>query len=264
MICFGRRSILNKISSVLTATVVLSTLTLAQHPVAPVAPIAPVRVSPPPMYHPPVMQRPVAPPPMIHSPIYAPPIYTLPRNGIVPPTRGSGTPIVLPPVRPIHPVRPILPVVLVYSPRFFFGDPFLRFNSCWWAGCDLFWPLTFAYPTVSSPGPVNYVYQANEPPVYVYGSEREDFPQLFLKDGTILNVTDYWVVDGQLHFKVIEQPGQKPIERSMPFDELDLQTTVDANSARGFRFVLRNEPVEQYLQHHPEEPPPALPPSQRQ
>ena len=89
----------------------------------------------------------------------------------------------------------------------------------------------------------------------MYGEDREDLPQLFLKDGTILNVTDYWVVDNQLHFKVIEETGARPVEHVIPFEELDLQATVDANTKRGFRFLLRNEPFEQYLRDHPDGPP---------
>ena len=257
--CFGCRSIPSKLLLLIGALVVLSTVALAQHSGAPFHPVAPVYVSPPPMYHPPVMQAPVVRPPMIHAPIYTPP-----RNGIVPSSGGLGTTIVLPPVRPVRPIRPVPPFVFVYSPLFFFGDPFWRFNSCWSANCELFWPWTFGYTTISSissPGPVTYIAQAPESPIYIYGGEREDFPQLLLKDGSILNVTDYWVVDGQLHFKLIEASGQKAVEHSIPFEELDLQQTVDANTARGFRFILRNAPYEQYLRDHPEGPPPALPPS---
>jgi hypothetical protein len=71
-------------------------------------------------------------------------------------------------------------------------------------------------------------------------------------------VTDYWVLDDQLHFKIMEATGQKPVEHSVPFEELDLQKTIDTNAARGFRFVLRNAPYEQYLRDHPEGAPPAL------
>jgi len=117
------------------------------------------------------------------------------------------------------------------------------------------------YATVSSSGPTNYVLQASETPVYVYGDEREDLPQLYLKDGAILNVIDYWVVDNQLHFKIIEEAGAKPVEHAVPFEELDLQKTVDANTQRGFRFLLRNAPFEQYVRDHPEGPPPlSVPP----
>jgi hypothetical protein len=73
-----------------------------------------------------------------------------------------------------------------------------------------------------------------ETPVYVYGEERPDLPQLFLKDGTILNVTDYWLVDNQLHFTMIEETGRKPAEHVIPFDALDLQTTVDRKHAERF------------------------------
>jgi hypothetical protein len=43
-------------------------------------------------------------------------------------------------------------------------------------------------------------------------------------------------------------------------DELDLQQTIDVATQRGFRFMLRNEPMEQYLQHHPDLTPPVAPP----
>ena len=101
------------------------------------------------------------------------------------------------------------------------------------------------------------VSQVYEPPVYVYGEERPDLPQIYLKDGTILNVTDYWLVDDQLHFMMIEENGTTAMEHVIPFDALDLQTTVDANTRRGFRFMLRNEPVERYLRDHPDGPPPS-------
>jgi hypothetical protein len=99
-----------------------------------------------------------------------------------------------------------------------------------------------------------------EIPVSVYGDERPDLPQLFLKDGTILNVTDYWLVDDQLHFTMIDENGPTAVEHVIAFDALDLQTTVDANTRRGFRFMLRNEPIEQYLRDHPEGPPPIVAP----
>jgi len=96
---------------------------------------------------------------------------------------------------------------------------------------------------------------ATAPPSDVFGAERPDIPQLFLKDGTILFVNDYWVVDDQLHFTIIEDEGMQPAEHVVPFDELDLQKTIDVNTKRGFRFMLRNEPVELYLHDHPEGPP---------
>ena len=75
---------------------------------------------------------------------------------------------------------------------FLLRRPFWGLNSCWWGTCDLFWPWTLGY---TSLGPTNYISQLYETPVYAYGEERPDVPQLFLKDGTVLNVTDYWLVD---------------------------------------------------------------------
>ena len=230
----------------------------AQRPVipAPHAPAAPVHFAPPPVYHAPMMQPPVMRPPTIYSPIYNPP-----RFGITH-TPGLGGSIVLPPVRPIRPpLRPTSPIIYyVYSPRFLYNDP--RDNFCWWTSCDMFWPWLSGYTSISSPGPIAYAPQTVQTPVYVYGGEREDFPQLYLKDGTIVNATDYWVVDGQLHFKVLEAIGEKPVEQTIPFDDLDLQKTIDANTARGFRFVLRNAPYDEYVRDHPE-PPPALTPEKK-
>ena len=88
------------------------------------------------------------------------------------------------------------------------------------------------------------------------GTDRRDLPQLYLKDGTMYSVTDYWLVDNQLHFTMIEEGGTKSVEHVIGFDELDLQTTIDVNTQRGFRFVLRNEPLEQYLRDHPDQTPP--------
>jgi len=255
MMLFVRRSCFTRSALLVSAVLVLTRVSSAQHPVAPIPhqPVAPVHVAPPPVYHPPVVQPPMARPPVSYAPI-----YVSPRSGIVPSTTGLGTHVVLP--RPIRPIRPRPPAIFIYSPSFVLGEPFWNANYCRWGSCDPLWPWAYGFTIISSPGPVNYVSQPVETPAYQYGGEREDFPQLFLKDGTILNVTDYWVVDGQLHFKMIEAIGQKPAEQAIPFEELDLQQTIDANTRRGFRFVLRNEPVDEYLLHHPEGPPPALTP----
>lgn len=254
MLFSARRSILERFTGLFGALVVLSAPALGQRPISPVAHPAPpvhVYVSPP-IYRSPVIQAPI---------MRAPAIYAAPRNLFVP---SAGRAIVLPPMRPIRPIRPFPPVIIIYSPPFFFGG-FWPFNLCWWSSCDLFLPWTLGNLNVSSPGPGNYVTQVYETPVYVYGygSEQDELPELYLKDGTILNVTDYWVVDDQLHFKVVEEAGTKPVEHFIPFEELDLQKSIDANTRRGFRFVLRNQPFEESVRDHPEEPPPlAVPPHQ--
>jgi hypothetical protein len=241
-----RRSILKKFLIVVSLPIcVAAPLALAQHPAGRTAGGV-VHMPPPPNFH-----VPISPAPMIHSPI------TAPRISVVPYAGALGTAGFRPPRRPI---RPFPPLLVVYESPFFLGGRFLGLNSCWWATCDLFWPWTLGYTTVSSPGPTNYISQVYETPVDAYGEERPDLPQLFLRDGTILNVTDYWLVDDQLHFTMIEEDGTKPAEHMIPFEALDLQTTVDANTRRGFRFMLRNEPFGQYLRDHPEGPPPVLTP----
>ena len=239
-----------------TCTFVLCPIALAQRPVVPAQhpqPVAPVHVQAPPVYRAPIMQPQSMRPPMVFAPrLSSPRPVTIPATGVV----GMG--IVHPPIRP---VRPHPPVIFVYNPIYLYGGPYWTTNFCWWATCDTFWPWTFGYPTISTPGPTTYVSQVYETPVYVYGDEREEVPQLYLTNGMILNVTDYWVVDNQLHFTIVETPGAKPVEHSIPFEELDLQKTIDVNTGRGFRFLLRNEPFEQYVRDHPEGPPPvAVPP----
>jgi hypothetical protein len=88
-------------------------------------------------------------------------------------------------------------------------------------------------------------------PTYVFiGGESTIHPQLVFKDGTTYAVTDYWRDGDQLHFVTIEEGGTKSVTRTVPFGDLDVKRTTDADAAQGFRFVVRNEPIEQWLQHH--------------
>lgn len=178
---------------------------------------------------------------------------------------------------PIHPLPPVFPIY-GYGYPFFFGGPFFGyglgwgFNSIWWPTCGPYWgwqfgcnPLPFYEygsanyaPSYSQGTPPTYEY-----PLYPYREEGRDLPELYLNDGTVYDVTDYWLVDGQLHFttnEATEDGGLKPVDHVIDFDQLDLQTTIDANTQRGFRFVLRNEPLQQYLQDHPDLAPPSTPP----
>jgi hypothetical protein len=110
-------------------------------------------------------------------------------------------------------------------------------------------PDPFPYPV---PDPVSYpVWNFITPsPTYVFvGSASPSHPQLLFKDGTTYTVADYWRVDDQLHFVTIEDGGTKSVPHTVPFGELDVQRTTDANATQGFRFVLRDEPVEQWLEH---------------
>ena len=195
-----------------------------------------------------ISSSPISHAPAYHGPTYSPsPRYSgfTPRGGTF--NTGFG--------RPIRPIRPFPPTVIIYYPLILGPAPFWQFNSCWWASCDLFWTLGSVMVPYYQYSPPNYVV---EPPLYeapVYGEESRDLPQLYLKDGSILSVTDYWVINDRLHFTMIEAEGAKPVEHDIPFDQLDLQKTIDANTARGFNFMLRNEPVEQSVRDHPDKPP---------
>jgi hypothetical protein len=110
--------------------------------------------------------------------------------------------------------------------------------------------VPFAYPVpYPEPYPVwNFIPLV---PTYVFvGSALATHPQLVFKDGTSYTVTDYWRVNDQLHFITIEEGGTKSVPHTVPFGDLDVQRTTDADAAEGFRFVLRDEPIEQWLEHH--------------
>jgi hypothetical protein len=217
-----------------------------------------------------------APPPAAHAPSS--------HSAAAPRTHGPSSP---PPVgagayyRPVGPPfrSPIYPGYgYGYGYPFYFGNPFWGFgfgwgfNSCWWPSYDLFCGWGFGY----APWGYGYGYDGGgggyaagnyvaatpnySAPSYAYAGESRDLPQLYLKDGTVYSVTDYWLVDNQLHFLTMEQGGAQRVEHVVDFDDLDMQTTIDAATRRGFRFVLRNEPLEQYLQDHPDAEPPPVPP----
>jgi len=139
----------------------------------------------------------------------------------------------------------------------FFGPRFHRFrhgfNSFWWPySCPYWgwgfncytWPsFWYGYGFGADPSYYNsggqsvpsYAY-----PAYRYEGDRRDLTELYLKDGTVYEVTDYWLEDGKIHFRTRDGA----VEHVLGIDELDLQTTVDVNTRRGLRFELRNEPTE--------------------
>jgi hypothetical protein len=136
----------------------------------------------------------------------------------------------------------------------------------WFAACPAVFfryviPVPFPYP---EPYPVPYpVWNFIAPlPTYVFvGSASATHPQLVFKDGTTYTVTDYWRVNDQLHFITIEEGGTKSVPHTVPFEDLDVQRTTDADAAQGFRFVVRDEPIEQWLEHHAQHAPQVSRPS---
>jgi hypothetical protein len=156
------------------------------------------------------------------------------------------------------------PIFLFGNPAFF-GAPFFSFgfgfDSLLWPGCGQLWGWGLGCNDLSlnQYGAENYVTsQPYESSQYLYGGEGLDRILLYLKDGNVYSVTDYWVKDDQLHFTMMDENGAQLTEHAIKLDELDLQTTIDINSKRGFRLVLRNEPWQQYLRDHPDLIPPPL------
>jgi hypothetical protein len=157
------------------------------------------------------------------------------------------------PRRSISRFRPFFPVLVPPSVWLFGGlslgsRPGWDFRPFWNQNCDLY---------------RGWVFGCNGLPTYyfVYGGGGSNLAQLYLNDGTVYNVTDYWLVDGQLHFTTIEVGGTNAVEHTIDFSQLDLQQTVNVSAQRGFRFVLRNQPFEEYLRNHPGELPDAQPPA---
>ena len=110
-------------------------------------------------------------------------------------------------------------------------------------------PAPFLYPISYS---AQYSFEDFVPPAPAYvfvGNSSPARPQLVFKDGTTYTVNDYWRVDDQLHFITLEEGGTKSVPHSVPFDRLDVQRTKEAAAAQGFQFVIRDEPLQQWLEH---------------
>lgn len=198
----------------------------------------------------------VAAPPVSHAPILRPPIPQ-PRVVLRPPIIDVGVPNF---GFRRHPF-PIRPPIFLPVPFFAFHT---NLNSPWWlncgplcgwqSGCDGLFLYPYGFENSVTP-PLRY-----ENLVYVYrpylGGDHE-LVELFLKDGTTIAVADYWFVNDEIHFTLPDEDSAKS-EQVMALDELDLQKTINVNTRRGFRFVLRDEPMEQWLRDHPNAEPPLV------
>ena len=233
-------------------------------------------MSAPPAPHPSMpAPHPVMPP---HSVV--PPRPIVPPNGLVLPPRllpnAQAHPFVAPGILHFPPRPRPRPPIFIGAPYYFY-PPFygfgFGFGGLGWGACDpVFWG--WQYGCYGSPywgpgygyglGSYGLDYQNNlgsnqtygpqtyQGPPLLYGEAERQYVTLYLKDGTMYDVSDYWLVDNQLHFTTAPGGGQKSTEGVINFDELDLQRTIDVNTERGFHFVLRNEPISQYMQDHPD------------
>jgi hypothetical protein len=159
----------------------------------------------------------------------------------------------------------------IFRQPFFNPAPFLwswqAFNSSWWLYCGPIWGWYSGCGDFLSSAPITEHYLAPPltyaSPVYIYSLYGQPLVQICLKDGTVYNVNDYWFVDEQIHFTMLDESGRRSVEQVVAFDDLDVQKTIDVNSRRGFRVVMRSEPIEQYLRDHPDLTPPLLEPRQK-
>jgi hypothetical protein len=159
---------------------------------------------------------------------------------------------------------------LIFRRSFFIRAPFRNFwegfDSSWWLHCGPVWGWEFgcddlflswhAFEHYLAP-PLTYA-----SPVYVYNLDGRPLVQLYLQDGTVYDVNDYWFVDNQIHFTMLDESGTKSVEQVIGLEEMDLPRTINVNTRRGFRVVMRNEPLEQYLRDHPDLTPPLVQPPQ--
>jgi hypothetical protein len=130
--------------------------------------------------------------------------------------------------------------------RFFFGlfpgdffPGFVPFDTSVFLGGV---PLTT--PTEQQPAgeekPPEAAMPAEEAALPSPGTEQPTVPPitlLFLKNGWMYGLTDYWVEDDRLHY-ITSYGG----ENSVPLEQIDFDKTVQLNAERGVEFVLRAKP----------------------
>jgi hypothetical protein len=101
-------------------------------------------------------------------------------------------------------------------------------------------------PAEPEPQPENYLWA---PPPENSSDEIEaekPLTVLYLKNGAVYAVTNYWIEDNKLHY-LTSYGGEDTIS----MDEIDLQKTVDVNAKRGVEFILKPRPHQ-----NPDEQPP--------
>jgi hypothetical protein len=85
-----------------------------------------------------------------------------------------------------------------------------------------------------NPGPVG---SPNTNPITGNVTDSTPTVLLYLKDGTMLAASDYWIADNKLHY-LVNYGGENTVET----DQVDLQRTVDENEKRGVKFWLKPNP----------------------
>jgi len=159
----------------------------------------------------------------------------------------------------------------VVGRRVFIGAPLFRFRvgrrfyPTWLPSCVASLGWAWGWGLDCSGAPLyEYAWQpylnqaVYESPMYFYGALQSDVVWLYMKNGQVRGATDYWFVNGELHFIGVAQDGRPTPEQVLSADDLDVNKTVYFNTRRGFRMVWRDEPWQQWLQHHPDDTPSEL------
>jgi hypothetical protein len=198
--------------------------------------------------------------PLSNSP--QPPHKIPPRNGFFPPFNGGFAPGFFPGIG------------FGFGPFAGFGLGFSEFgcDPFWGFGCDAFGYDSYylpyyefgALPAPSEPNPteeqpapsssytIPYTYEP--PPGPQEPSNQSNETVLFLANGQVHLITSYWLANGQLHYETGDG-----VENIVDLSQVDLQSTVNANAARGITFTLRPSPETPPDQDQNQIAPPAPP-----
>lgn len=60
---------------------------------------------------------------------------------------------------------------------------------------------------------------------------------IYLKNGSVLTVRDYWMIDGELHYILMSG-----VQRMINLDSVDLPRTNTENAKSGVKFIFKSEP----------------------
>jgi hypothetical protein len=104
-------------------------------------------------------------------------------------------------------------------------------------GDSTYGPFSGGY-TGTESGPPYTLGTPNTDPATANLAEFAPSILVYLKDGTMLAASDYWLADGQFHYTV-KYGG----ENAIAMDQVDIQRTTDENAKRGVKFTLKNKPA---------------------
>ena len=60
---------------------------------------------------------------------------------------------------------------------------------------------------------------------------------IYMKNGSILTVRDYWMIDGELHYILMSGA-----QRTVNLEQVDLPRTNTENAKSGVKFIFKSEP----------------------